>query len=76
MLIDYISPEKLPDVISWLDWYFYTNKLSLLVCIVILNLYYYIEMPCTTMGGIIHATFIGFCLWVVYIALTKGFTVG
>lgn len=76
MLIDYISPEKLPEVISWLDWYFYTHKLSLLVCIIILNLYYYIDMPCTTIGGVITASFVGFCLWVVHIAITKGFAVG
>jgi len=76
MLVDYISTEKLPDVITWLDWYFYSCKLSLLICVAIANLYYYLEIPCTTMGGVINASFVGFCLWTVYIALVKGFTVG
>lgn len=43
---------------------------------IIANLYYYLEMPCTTLGGVITASFVDFCLWTVYIALVKGFTVG
>ena len=76
MLVDYISPEKLPEVISWLDWNFYAYKPSLLVCVMISYLYYYLEMPYTTIGGVITASFVGCCLWVVYLALTKGFAVG
>ena len=76
MLVDYISPEKLPYLVCWLDWNFYTHKISLLICIIILNLYYYLEMPYTTIGGVIQTSFVGFCLWVVYLALTEGFAVG
>lgn len=76
MLINYISPEKLPEVITWLDWYFYSCKFSLLICVIVANLYYYLKMPYTTIGGVITASFVGCCLWVVYLALTKGFAVG
>lgn len=39
MLIDYISPERLPNWLVWLDWIFYAYKVELLiaVCISILG---------------------------------------
>ena len=33
MLIDYISPEKLPHWIVWLDWCFYAYKSSFFIFI-------------------------------------------
>lgn len=77
MIIDYISPEKLPYLICWLDWNFYAHKISLLVCVIIMNLHYIFKYPSIqSVGGFVTASFIGFCLWVVYIVITKGYGVG
>lgn len=81
MIIDYISSEKLPQLICWLDWNLYAHKMSLVVCIVIMSIHYvytYSKYQCGnfTIGGSITAIFCGFCLWCFYIAINQGYGVG
>ncbi len=35
MLVDFISPEKLPDWLVWLDWNFYEHKLALFMFVAV-----------------------------------------
>ena len=81
MLIDYF--DRLPHLVVWLDWNFYAYKLSLIVCIILMNAHYIYRTlsfphPYFHTGGFITAAFVGFCLWCVYIALspTQGYGVG
>ena len=80
MLVDYISPDKLPHVIVWIDWNLYAWWRSLIVCIVIMNIHYAYDCIKWTgewnMGGAGVATFVGCCLWYVYIAASEGYGVG
>ena len=81
MIIDYISPLKLPHLIVWIDWCFYAYKPSLLVCIILMNIHYIYEysrypMGQFTISGAFLATFIGFCLWCFYLAIKQGYGVG
>jgi hypothetical protein len=81
MIIDYISPEKLPHVVLWLDWNFYAHKTSLLICIVLMNIhhiYQYTKDPTWqfTIEGVFTASFVGFCLWCFYLAINQGYGIG
>lgn len=77
MIIDYISPEKLPDLIVWLDWNFHAYRVSLGICIlIILGHYEYSTIYPMTLGDFTTILFVGFCLWSVYIVVFKGYGVG
>ncbi len=72
MLIDFISVEKLPNWLVWLDWNIYAYYPSFVVCIILGLLHYYIS--CGTLG--FNGVIVGVTMWVCYIAFSFGYGVG
>ena len=77
MIIDHIDIDKLPHVIVWLDWNFYAYFKSFTVCILLSYVHFFLKtFPNITTGPQVTSLFVGFCLWVVYAAIFKGYAVG
>jgi hypothetical protein len=73
MLIDYISPEKLPQLIVWLDDKFYFYRESLIMFMLVSFTLYFLEGE---MDDWTLPLFVGFCMWVSYCAVRYGRAVG
>lgn len=78
MLVDYISPEKLPAIIVWLDWHIYAHWGSLLVCLFFSTWFYLTGTPSIhwSLGVYSISLFVGASVWVVFCAYTNGLGVG
>lgn len=76
MLIDYISPDRLPWVVVWLDWNFHAYGLSFLFCSALGVLHWWHSIPYHSFSGLGLALFVGACFWVVYCAARYGYAVG
>lgn len=81
MLVDYISPEKLPHLVCWLDWIFYAYKKSLFVIIGLFVAHYFFTIHISmfyrvAFSGLSVSVFAGICLWVCFIYFKHGFGLG
>ena len=76
MLIDYISVEKLPWILVWLDWNLYAHQTSLIWSIIIFMPLYWIDTLNHAIFGLLLSIFVGFCAWVAYCAIRYGYAVG
>lgn len=76
MLIDFIDLDKLPWIIVWVDWCFYTYSTSLTVSISIFITHYWVSMQQHSFSGISLAVFIGLCAWIVVCFFRQGWAVG
>jgi hypothetical protein len=76
MLIDYISQDRLPWIVVWLDWNFYAYGASWYICLAIACAHWWWAMPFHSSAALGLALFVGSCLWVVYCAVRYGYAVG
>ena len=78
MLVDYISPERLPAFVVWIDWHIYANWESGIVSVLFLLAHYFCStsIPHLSMGGCSIAVFCGICFWFFYLVIVEGYGVG
>lgn len=76
MLIDYISPDKLPWIIVWLDWNVYAFWPSMVASTVFFITHYWVTMQHHSFSGVSLAVFVGLCAWVALCAIRYGYAVG
>lgn len=76
MLVNFISPEKLPWIIVWVDWNLYAYKLSLVVFVALFIGRYWSCHTHHSYSGVGLSMFIGFCAWCVWCSVKHGYAVG
>lgn len=78
MLVDYISPAKLPWILVWLDWQFYASRDSFywFLLVFVIHFYYFSRPRYYNFFEFTLPLFVGICAWVVYCAIKYGYTVG
>lgn len=76
MLIDYISPEKLPNILVWLDWNHRAFRPSFILSITLFATHYWGTVDNHSLGGFSLALLAGYCAWVAYCAVRYGYAVG
>ena len=76
MLIDYISVEKLPWVVVWLDWMFYAYRLSFIGSLLLATAHYWYTVSHHTVSDLPLILLVGFCIWVVWCGIRYGYAVG
>lgn len=76
MIVDYISAEKLPQIILWIDWNIYAHWHTLILTIVIFLIHYFVTVSFFSIHGLLGVLFIGFCFWIGVCALMYGYAIG
>jgi hypothetical protein len=76
MLIDYISAEKLPWILVWLDFNHWSFWPSLFTSTFAFAIHHWVTVDHHSLTGVSLGLFVGYCAWVVYCAVRYGYAVG